>query len=146
MSEEDIIQRAIQILESRLKLPKEFFTSSSHAFDFLKLSMSELEYESFRVLFLDSQHGLLAFKEMFKGTIDAAAVYPREIVKASLSFNAAAVILTHNHPSGLCEPSEADKSVTKRIQNALNLVDVRVLDHVVVGKGHPYSFSEHGLI
>ncbi len=102
--------------------------------------------EVFAVLFLDSQHRLIQFEELFTGTIDAACVYPREVVKRALALNAAAVILAHNHPSGCSEPSEADKQVTHRLSSALALVDVRLLDHIVVGDGEPFSFCEKGLI
>lgn len=83
---------------------------------------------------------------MFRGTIDGANVYPREVVRASIAFNAAAVVLAHNHPSGFCEPSQADIRITERLKSALSLVDVRVLDHIVVGGSETYSFAEHGLL
>ncbi|MDV3242137.1 MAG: hypothetical protein LOY00_10275, partial [Methylocaldum sp.] len=85
-------------------------------------------------------------EELFRGTIDGASVYPREVVKKALSFNAAAVIFAHNHPSGIAEPSEADKHITQRLKQALSLIDIRVLDHFIVGDGEAYSFAEHGLI
>ena len=102
--------------------------------------------EVFAVLFLDSQHRLIQYKELFYGTIDAAAIYPREIVKAALKVNAAACILAHNHPSGVTEPSQADILITSRIKKALDLVDVRLLDHFVVGDGSPVSLAERGQI
>lgn len=102
--------------------------------------------EVFAVMFLDSQHQLLAFEEMFTGTIDSAAVYPREVVKRALIINASAVILAHNHPSGHCAPSAADKRITQKLIEALQLVDVRVLDHIIVGRNAPFSFCEEGLI
>jgi DNA repair protein RadC len=98
------------------------------------------------VLVLDTQHRLIRYEELFMGTIDAAAVYPREVVKAALHYNAAAVILAHNHPSGVAEPSQADISITDKIKRALDLVDVRLLDHFVVGDGSPVSLAERGLV
>jgi DNA repair protein RadC len=102
--------------------------------------------EVFACLFLDSQHRLIRFEELFKGTIDAASVYPREVVARSLALNAAAVILAHNHPSGACTPSEADKALTRRLIDALAVVDIRVLDHIIVGDGEALSFAEHGFV
>ena len=113
---------------------------------YVQREMANLNQEVFAVLFLDSQHRLLAFRKMFFGTINAAAVYPREIVKQALDDNAAAVILVHNHPSGVAEPSQADISITRQIKLALELIDVRVLDHFVVGDSVTVSFAERGLI
>lgn len=146
MSEQNIINQALTILESRLHKPEFLIKEPSDASNYLKLQFGGLEYESFRVMFLDNQHGLIKLKEMFRGTINSAAVYPREVVKAALSFNAAAVILTHNHPSGISEPSLADKNITTQLVAALRLVDVRVLDHIVVGGNQTYSFAQHGLL
>jgi DNA repair protein RadC len=146
MTDEEIIDRAINIIESRLQQPECAITEAWLAKNYLKLKLSGLEYESFRVMYLNSQHELIKFEEMFRGTIDGASVYPREIVKAALHFNAAAVILSHNHPSGNPEPSQADQRITERLVEALNLVDVRVLDHIVVGGNDTYSFAERGLI
>ncbi len=103
-------------------------------------------HEVFACLFLDNQHRVIAFEELFRGTIDGASVYPREVVKKALAVNSAAVIFAHNHPSGIAEPSEADKHITQRLRQALGLIDVRVLDHFIIGEGHAYSFAEHGLI
>lgn len=108
--------------------------------------LRHLRHEVFACLFLDSQHRLIAFREMFRGTIDGASVYPREVVAECLAHNAAAVIFAHNHPSGVAEPSLADRQITRRLVDALALVDVRVLDHVVVGDGDPVSFAERGLL
>lgn len=108
--------------------------------------LRHLRHEVFACLFLDSQHRLIAFRELFRGTIDGASVYPREVVAECLAHNAAAVIFAHNHPSGVAEPSLADRQITRRLVDALALVDVRVLDHVVVGDGEPVSFAERGLI
>ncbi|MDT8404633.1 RadC family protein [Sulfuriflexus sp.] len=100
--------------------------------------------EVFACLFLDTRHRLIACEELFLGTIDGASVHPREVVQQALSHNAAAVILAHNHPSGVAEPSRADKAITGRLVEALALIEVRVLDHFIVGDGDPWSFAEHG--
>lgn len=102
--------------------------------------------EVFACLFLDNRHRVIGFEEMFFGTIDGAAVHPREVVRRAMEHNAAAIIFAHNHPSGVAEPSQADKSLTQRLQQALALVDVRVLDHFVIGAGHCFSFAEGGLL
>lgn len=104
------------------------------------------DFEIFACLWLDNQHRVIRFEELFRGTIDGASVYPREVVKKALVLNAAAVIFAHNHPSGVAEPSEADKHITQKLKQALNLVDIRVLDHFIVGDGDAFSFAEHGLI
>lgn len=120
--------------------------SPRDAGDYLSARLRDREHEVFAVLFLDSQHRVLACDELARGTLDAAAVYPREIVKAALKRNAAAVILAHNHPSGVAEPSAADRHLTERLKQALGVVDIRVLDHLVVGEGPPVSFAERGWI
>ncbi|MCP8466937.1 DNA repair protein RadC [Pseudomonas sp. ZM23] len=112
--------------------------------DFLKARLRHEPHEVFACLFLDSKHRVLTFEVLFHGSIDCASVYPRQIVKRALAHNAAALILTHNHPSGLTEPSQADCLLTRRIIDALSLVDVRVLDHFIVGEGEPLSMAEHG--
>ncbi|TYL48908.1 RadC family protein [Marinomonas sp. IMCC 4694] len=122
------------------------FTSAEHVRAYLSSQLRHAQREVFAVLFLDSQHRLIRYEELFFGTIDAAAVYPREVVKAALQHNAAAVILAHNHPSGVAEPSQADISITARIKEALNLIDVRLLDHFVVGDTTPVSLAERGLV
>lgn len=113
---------------------------------YLESRLRDLPYEVFCCLFLDNRHRVLAFEELFRGTLNGTAVYPREIVKRALSHNAAAVILVHNHPSGVAEPSRADETLTDRLKEALALVDVRLLDHLVVGDGEMVSFSERGLL
>lgn len=146
MNEQDIINQALTILEDRLRKPEFAFRSSADTLNYLKLKLADLEHEVFSVLYLDTQHRLLKNKELFRGTINGAAVYPREVVKAALEFNAAAVILAHNHPSGITDPSESDKRITERLKAALDLVDIRTLDHVIVGQGVPFSFAEQGLL
>lgn len=113
---------------------------------FLKSRLVHLPYEVFACLFLDSRHRVLAFEELFRGTVDAASVYPREVVRACLAHNASAVILAHNHPSGVAEPSEADVAITRALSRALELVGVRVLDHMVIGDGEPVSLAQRGLV
>lgn len=111
---------------------------------FLSTRLRSLRHEVFAVLFLDSQHRLIAFEELFQGSIDSCSVHPRQVVVRALTLNAAAVILAHNHPSGVAEPSGADRQITERLRQALELIDVRVLDHLVIGEGHPASFAERG--
>lgn len=113
---------------------------------YLRLQLAHLAHEVFAVLFLDHQHRLLAMEELFRGTLSQTSVYPREVVKRALALNAGAVILAHNHPSGLAEPSRADEVLTQSLKSALALVDVRVLDHLVVGHHDVVSFAERGLI
>ena len=114
--------------------------------DYLTSCLRDCHNERFCCLFLDNQHRVLAFETLFTGTINAANVYPREVVKRALELNAAAAILAHNHPSGVAEPSRADIDITERLQRALALVDIRLLDHFVVGDGEPVSFAERGLL
>jgi DNA repair protein RadC len=113
---------------------------------FLLAQLRDRPYEVFCCLFLDNRHRLIAFEELFRGTIDGASVHPREVVRQALLHNAASVIIAHNHPSGVADPSQADEGVTRRVRQALALVDVRLLDHLIVGDGRCYSFSEHGLL
>lgn len=127
-------------------LRKPSLTSPADTRQFLLAQMSDLQSEQFACIWLDSQHQVIKFEPLFNGTIDSAAVYPREVVKAALACNAAAVILAHNHPSGIAEPSQADQMITRRLQNSLDTVDVRLLDHMVVGKGIVVSFAERGLL
>jgi DNA repair protein RadC len=111
---------------------------------FLIGRLRDLPHEVFACLYLDNRHRVIAFEELFRGTLDGASVHPREVVKATLRHNAAALILAHNHPSGVAEPSDADRLITRRLREALGLVDVRVLDHFVVGDGYAVSFAERG--
>jgi DNA repair protein RadC len=113
---------------------------------FLMAQLRDLRYEVFCVLFLDCHHRLIAFEELFRGTVDCAQVHTREVVRQALAHNASGLILAHNHPSGVMEPSLADKSITQRLKDALALMDVRVLDHLIVGAGICFSFSEHGML
>ena len=113
---------------------------------FLSARLRDYPHEVFACLFLDNRHRVITFEELFRGTIDAASVYPREVVKRALTLNAAAIIIAHKHPSGVAEPSSADRALTRRLQEALQLVDIRLLDHFVVGDGPPVSFAERGLL
>jgi DNA repair protein RadC len=122
------------------------FDSPQRVKDYLRMQLGHLPHEVFAVLFLDAQNRLVKLEEMFRGTLTQTSVYPREVVKRALDLNAAAVILAHNHPSGLSEPSRADEFLTKSLASALQLVDVRVLDHLVVGAGDVVSFAERGLL
>jgi DNA repair protein RadC len=122
------------------------FDSPASVKQYLALHMAGLQHEEFAVLFLDSQHRLIELKTLFRGTLAQTSVYPREVVKEALARNAGAVVLAHNHPSGTAEPSRADEFLTQSLKSALQLVDVRVLDHLVVGRGSVVSFAERGLL
>jgi len=139
-----VLEKASAILAEQLT-STEAYCDPRKVKDFLKYKLAHYEREVFGVMLLDSQHCLLSFEELFMGTIDCASVYPREVVKAALANNAAAVIFAHNHPSGNAEPSYADRDITTRLVDALKLIDVRVLDHIVVGH-EPVSFAERGLL
>jgi len=125
---------------------RDALTSPDAVRDFLRLSLSALQHEAFMALFLDSQHRLLAADELFRGTLAQTSVYPREVVKAALACNAAAVIFAHNHPSGVAEPSRADELLTTALKQALALVDIRTLDHFIVAGTRVVSFAERGLL
>ncbi len=122
------------------------FDSPARVKDYLALNLAGRPHEVFSVLFLDAQHRLLQLEELFRGTLTQTSVYPREVVKRALQLNAGAVVLAHNHPSGVAEPSRADEYLTQTLKSALQLVDVRVLDHVVVGRGQVVSMAERGLV
>lgn len=113
---------------------------------FLQYHLGTLDREVFSCIFLDSQHRVLCCEDLFLGTLDGAAVYPREVAVRALQYRAAAVIFAHNHPSGVAEPSGADRRITERLCSALALLDIRVLDHIIIGRGEPYSFAEQGLL
>ena len=146
-NDDAIIESAIKILESRISYSSASppLTSPRASKDYVKLQLATFEHEVFACLFLDNRHHVITFEELFRGTIDGASVYPREVVKACLRHNSAAVILAHNHPSGVAEPSVADERITKRLKDALALIDVRVLDHLIVGE-EVISFAERGLL
>jgi DNA repair protein RadC len=144
-ADDAIIAQAKAILAKRVRTGT-VFDSPSKVKDYLSLEIGSLEHEVFGVLFLDSQHRMIAFEQMFRGTLAQASVYPREIVKRALALNAGAVILTHNHPSGNPDPSRADEHLTSLLKSALALIDVRVLDHMIIGGASVFSFAERGLI
>ena len=145
VSESQIIERARDILSDRM-MQADVLTNPSAVSEYLVAKFAGLEHEVFALLLLDNRHRVLRYEELFRGTIDGCSVHPREVVKAALFSNAAAVILAHNHPSGVAEPSRADTQLTKRLTDALALVDVRVLDHFVVGGVDTMSFAERGLL
>lgn len=138
------VQRALSLLEKHLREPGALFTSTAAARDWLRLKMTGLEREVFMVLFLDNQHRLIAHETLFTGTINHTQVHPREVVKAALKHNAAAMLVAHCHPSGHAEPSDADRRITERLKQALDLVDIRLLDHLVVGGMEIVSLAERG--
>lgn len=138
------VREALTLLACQLREPGAPFTSSHAVRDWLRLQLASLEREEFTVLFLDNQHRLIAHETLFTGTINHTQVHPREVVKSGLRYNAVAAVLAHNHPSGEAEPSQADRQVTMRIQRALELVDIRLLDHLVVGGMEITSFAERG--
>ncbi|EAY4774730.1 DNA repair protein RadC [Salmonella enterica] len=138
------IREALTLLERQLREPGASFTSSHAVRDWMRLQLSTLEREEFVAIFLDNQHRLIVHETLFSGTINHAQVHPREVVKAGLKHNAAAVIVAHCHPSGLAEPGQADRQITERLRQALNLVDIRLLDHLVVGGMDIVSFAERG--
>jgi DNA repair protein RadC len=113
---------------------------------YLRARLRHLPYEVFGCLYLDNRHRVLAFEELFRGTVDGASVHPREVVRACLRHNASAVIFAHNHPSGVAEPSAADRTITRQLRDALQLIDVRVLDHLVIGSGEPASMAALGML
>jgi DNA repair protein RadC len=140
------INSALEILSGLFQKQDLLATSPESVKQFCQLHLGHLEHEVFGILFLDNQHQLIKFVEMFRGTIDAASVYPREVAKEVLLSNAAAVIFTHCHPSGLSLPSDADRRITDKLRDALALFDVRVLDHIIVSYKETYSFAEAGLL
>ena len=142
--------KAVQELGRRYytdKLPVgESIASPSDTQQYLSARLRDLPYEVFCCLYLDNRHRVLRFEELFRGTIDGTSVYPREVVKQALQFNAAAVIVAHNHPSGVAEPSQADEQITRRLSAALGLVDIRLLDHIVIGDGEATSLAGRGML
>ncbi len=144
-SADQILEAARQVIDQKMQRGDEF-TSPAAVKDYLRAKLAGFEHEVFAVLFLDTRHRLIDYAEMFRGTIDSAEVHPREVVKEALRLNAAAVIISHNHPSGNPEPSAADRAMTSQLRQALALVDVRTLDHIIVAGGTTTSFAERGLI
>lgn len=143
-SSEEIIKAALAEVRRHFARGQKL-TSPVDARNFLQLRLAHLEHEVFAILWLDSRHRVLAFEELFRGTIDGASVHPREVVKSALQHNAAACIMAHNHPSGDPTPSQADRQITHRLKETLALIDVRTLDHVIVAE-QTCSFAEQGLL
>ena len=143
------LQAVLEMSSRHLKetIERQSAISSPHdTRQFLKSQLRDRSYEVFAALFLDNRHQVIKFEELFRGTIDGASVYPREVVKKALEYNAAAMIIAHNHPSGVAEPSQADEHITHRLNKALALVDIRLLDHLIIGDGDIISLAERGLI
>jgi DNA repair protein RadC len=140
-----ILSRAHALIAQRYRTGSPVLSSPALTREYLGIHLGACEYEIFGVLHLDSRYRLIRSEDIFRGTIASASVHPREVVKSALTHNAAAVVLYHNHPSGLSEPSAADEIITRRLKDALALIDVRVLDHLIVADTI-YSFAEHGLL
>lgn len=140
------VRRALKILEEELRRDGQALSSPGAVRDYLRLKLAQREHEVFLAIWLDAQHRVIEFEELFRGTLTQTSVYPREVVKGALRYNAAAVIFAHNHPSGVAEPSHADEILTRSLKTALGLVDVHVLDHFVVAGSGVTSFAERGLL
>jgi DNA repair protein RadC len=143
--EDSIVAQALAILDRRMSKGQPMQAPATVK-AYFSVRARDLEHEEFSVLFLDTQHRVIECTSMFRGTLSQASVYPREVVKVALGFNAAAVVFSHNHPSGNPEPSRADEMLTQTLKAALSMVDVRVLDHIIVGGGSAVSMAERGLI
>lgn len=144
-SQEDILAAAALVMESKITF-SDVFTSPTAVKQYLQFRVGIEEREHFLVMFLNSQNALITCENMFSGSVSQTSVYPREIVRRALALNASSVILSHNHPSGVAEASRADQDITKRIKEAMALIDVRVLDHIIVSNKSTFSFAEAGLI
>lgn len=144
--EDRTVQKALKILERRLKVTIGAINCSEDAKNYLILQLSNKDHEVFSVLFLDTQLKLIEYKPLFFGTIDQSAIYPREVLKTCLQIGASNVILAHNHPSGSLEPSKADKEITARLKQALSMIDVGLVDHIIVAGNKTFSFTENGIL
>ena len=145
VEKQSVVMLAMKVLSIKHRAGKTL-GSPAETRDFLRLRLAEYRNEVFGCLFLDNRHRIIAVRELFQGTIDGASVHPRVIVQQAMEVNAAAMVFFHNHPSGVAEPSRADEMLTRRLKEALALVDVRVLDHFVVSGGESVSFAERGLL
>lgn len=145
LEKQSLVALSMEVLQEQHK-PGTALSSPDRTRDYLRLRLIDRKAEVFGCLFLDNRHRVIEVNELFQGTIDGASVYPRVVVQEALALNAAAVVLFHNHPSGVAEPSFADEAITKRLKDALALVDIRVLDHFIVTAGESVSFAEHGLL
>lgn len=143
--DDEVIVRAVGILRARFK-ERDVFSSPDAVKDYLRLQAQGLAHEVFSVMYLDAQNRLLEYERLFRGTLTQTSVYPREVVKQALAMNAAGVVLHHNHPSGMCQPSRADEALTETLKAALALVDVRVLDHIITSDGGALSMAERGVL
>ncbi len=142
----NIVNEAINILTRNLKKKGIAMTSPEDVKNYCRLNLAKREHEIFGALFMDNQHRLIEFRELFRGTINGCSIHVREVAKEALNLNAAAVIFTHNHPSGISEPSQADIHITEQLQKALSLFDIRVLDHLIVSVEDTVSLTERGII
>ena len=138
-----VLEMSRRYLQQQLK-EGDALTSPVATRRYLQARLRHLPHEVFCCLFLDNRHRVIGFEELFRGTIDGASVHPREVVKRALAHNAAALIMAHNHPSGVAEPSQADRHITDHLKRALSLIDIRVLDHIIIGEGEPVSLAERG--
>ncbi|THF65015.1 DNA repair protein RadC [Pseudothauera nasutitermitis] len=145
-SDDRIIAKAIALLEQRLYAAGPALTGPEAARDYLRLQLMQEPSEVFAAVFLTTQHQVIACEILFRGSIDTADIHPRVVVQRALLHNAAALLVAHQHPSGSTTPSAADRALTSRLRMALDLIDVRLLDHLVIGKGEPYSFAYHRLL
>lgn len=145
VNNDDILNAAREILSRRFKRGTTLCSPASSS-DYLISQMAHLEHEVFMIVFLNNKHQIIASEILFRGTVDGASVHPRECVKRALALNASALILSHNHPSGNTNPSTADKAITKRLIDAMSLVEIRILDHIIIAGTQTYSFAEHGLM
>jgi DNA repair protein RadC len=141
-----LIRKAIKLLEERMAYERPSLSSPYSVREFLRLRLAGYEREAFLAVWLDAQNRLIQIDELFRGTLTQTSVYPREVIKAGLAANAGAVILAHNHPSGICKASPDDVELTNNLKRALALVDIRVVDHFIVGDGRGFSFVEKGLL
>jgi len=146
LADSNLIKSALRCLETRLRYGKEVLSNSKDVCAYLQLHLGEEKNEVFSALFLDSRNRLLAFEKLFQGTVNEAVIYPRTIVQKALEHNAAGVLVAHNHPSGECNPSLADRELTRDLRTILGIINVRVLDHIIVSGTNSYSFAEHGLL
>lgn len=142
---DEVLDSAKEIIGRRFRRGKTIRTPDD-ALEYVRSQVATLEHEVFGAAFLDNRHRLISFDIIFRGTLDGTSIYPREILKEALKHNAAAVLLFHNHPSGVAEASQADERITKRLKSALDFVDIRVLDHFIVAGTEHYSFAKHGLL
>ena len=141
----DILTRAHALISQRYRTGAPVLSEPARTTEFLRIHLGAHDYEVFGLLHLDTRHRLIAIEDLFRGTLDGASVHPREVVQSVIAHRSAAVILYHNHPSGASEPSPADEALTRRLKNILGLIDVRVLDHLIVGE-RIFSFSTAGLL